>query len=342
MKHFKTFAAAIAAFSILFATSCSSDDDFTPEDDGGGNVELTDLSGNLESSRVLLATEEYTVTGPYLVKAGATLTIPAGTVIVSQSTQDRYIAVEQGGRIDIQGTANLPVIMRSDSGASGSWGGLLICGEAPTTEGVDVTAEVAGLIYGGTNPAHSSGNIDYLIIEDAGAQINSESQYNGLTLYSVGSGTTIDNVAIINGADDGVEFFGGTVSVTNLYLENNEDDAVDWTEGWNGTITNTYSLHTIEGFSTAVEADGDNGNPKLINFTAVSNTGGTALQFKKESGATMTNVFLNGYTTNVDMKDNGPIGNVIIDGAPMTDPSNDVFNGTAVDISGWDWINSNI
>ena len=94
MKHFKTFAAVFAAFSMFFAASCSSDDGFTPVDDGGGDVELTDLSGNLETSRVLVATEQYTVTGPYLVKSGATLTIPAGTVIVSQSTQDRYIAVE--------------------------------------------------------------------------------------------------------------------------------------------------------------------------------------------------------------------------------------------------------
>jgi len=342
MKHFKTLAVFIATFSILFATSCSSDDGFTPVDDGGGEVELTDLNGNLTTDRVLLATEQYTITGPYLIKSGATLTIPAGTVIVSQSTENRYIAVEQGGRIDIKGTANLPVIMRSNSGAAGSWGGLLLCGEAPTTEGVDVIAEVGGLVYGGTNPGDSSGNIDYLIIEDAGAQINSESQYNGLTLYSVGSGTTIDNVALVNGADDGVEFFGGTVSVSNLYLENNQDDAVDWTEGWNGTVTNAYSLHTIDGFSTAVEADGDNGNPKLINFTAVSSTGGTALQFKKESGASMTNVFLNGYTTNVDMKDDGPIGNVIVDGVPMTDPDNDVFNGTAVDISTWTWINARL
>lgn len=340
MKHFKTIAVVFAAFSILFATSCSSDDDFTPTDDGGGATEITDLSGNLETDRVLLSSEQYTVTGPYLIKSGITLTIPAGTVIVSQSTEDRYIAVEQGGRIDIQGTANLPVIMRSDSGSAGSWGGLLLCGEAPTTEGVDVTAEVGGLIYGGTNPAHSSGNIDYLIIEDAGAQINSESQYNGLTLYSVGSGTTIDNVAIVNGADDGVEFFGGTVSVTNLYLENNEDDAVDWTEGWNGTVTNTYVLHTIDGFSTAVEADGDNGNPKLVNFTAISNTEGTALQFKKESGATITGLSLTGYETSIDMKDDGPLENVIIEGE-TGDPSNTYIGPATVDVSTFSWVNSN-
>ena len=66
--------------------------------------------------------------------------------------------------------------------------------------------------------------------------------------------------------------------------------------------------------------------------------GGTALQFKKMSGATMTNVFLAGYDTNVDMKDQGPIENIIVDGEAMTDASNNVFNGSAVDISNWGWV----
>ena len=59
-----------------------------------------------------------------------------------------------------------------------------------------------------------------------------------------------------------------------MYLENNEDDSVDWTEGWNGLLTNTYVLHEIEGFSTAIEADGDNGNPTIENFTAISASAG--------------------------------------------------------------------
>jgi hypothetical protein len=40
-------------------------------------------------------------------------------------------------------------------------------------------------------------------------------------------------------ADDGIEFFGGTVN-TLLDLNRNEDDQFDWTEGWSGTNTNWY------------------------------------------------------------------------------------------------------
>ena len=142
--------------------------------------------------------------------------------------------VQKGAAIDIQGTPNEPVIMTSANETPGDWGGLVIAGDATTTKGTDATAEVGDITYGGGNDADNSGSIDYLIINYAGAQINSESQYNGLTLYAVGSETTISNVAILNGTDDGVEFFGGTVSASNFYLENNQDDAIDWTEGWNG------------------------------------------------------------------------------------------------------------
>ena len=179
------------------------------------------------------------------------------------------------------------------------------------------------------------------MIKGTGAQINSESQYNGVSLYAVGSATVLENIAVINGDDDGIEFFGGTVSVTNIYIENTSDDAVDWTEGWNGSVTNTYISHTVAGFSTAFEADKDNGNPLFTNVTAISTVGGKALQFKKQSGATINNLYLSGYDTNIDMADDGPLANVIIDGnAATTTAAYD--QGTQVDISTWTWKNATL
>ena len=218
---------------------------------------------------------------------------------------------------------------------------LPIVGKAVTTEGVNATAEVGGFVYGGTDNTDSSGSIKNLVIIGTGAQINAESQYNGVSFYSVGSGTVVENIAVINGSDDGVEFFGGTVSATNLYFENNEDDAVDWTEGWSGTVTNVYVKHTIEGFSTAVEGDGLNNDPKLVNFTAISTTGGIALQFKKESGASLTNLYLEGYDTNIDMKDSGALSNIKIEGVSAVLDANYSL-GTKVDISGWNWIDARL
>ncbi len=363
LKSIKFLAMFAIASSLVFV-GCSSDDseggdppvvatcsdnqqngDETGVDCGGScpnsctPTENVDLNGSLTEDRTLDASETYSLTGTYSVEAGATLTIPAGTRIVSQTGTDKYIVVQKGASIDIQGTAASPVVMTSTGESPGDWGGLVIAGDATTTEGVDAIAEVGGIVYGGSTDDDSSGSISYLIINYAGAQINSESQYNGLTLYSVGSGTSIDNVAILNGTDDGVEFFGGTVSASNFYLENNEDDAVDWTEGWNGTLENAYVLHTIEGFSTAVEADGDNGNPSLTNFTAISTKGGTALQFKKESGATITGLSLTGYETSIDMRDGGPLANVQIDGADG-DPSETYLADPTVDVAMFAWVDT--
>jgi hypothetical protein len=338
MKHFKNLTLVIASVGMLLFTSCGNDDDFeTNPDIDPVNFEL---NGTQEGDRILDPSQAYTLTGSYIVKSGATLTIPAGTQIISQVASNNYIAIEKGAEIDVQGTENLPVVMRSISGNPGDWGGLVLLGDAATTEGVNATAEVGGFIYGGTNPSDSSGNIDYLIIKNAGAQINADSQYNGLTLYAVGSGTSIDNVALLDGADDGVEFFGGSVSITNLYAENNQDDSVDWTEGWNGTLTNTYVVHNNEGFSTAIEADGDNNNPTITNFTAVSTVGGTALQFKKMSGATITGLSLTGYELSIDMKDDGPLANVIIEGQ-AADPFTGYTTTSSVDLGLFDWVNSN-
>ena len=337
----KSIALITSMLSALFLGSCSNDDNFF--DDGQGEVPVTPinstLTGSLTSNLTLDPNVSYQLTGSYSVEPGATLTIPAGTNITANVGQEVYIVVKKGAQIDVQGTQNSPVRMSSSNGNPGDWGGLVILGDAKTTEGIDATAEVGGFIYGGNNDQDDSGSIRYMIIEGAGAQINADSQYNGLTLYAVGSGTTIENIALINGADDGVEFFGGTVSVKNLYLENNEDDAIDWTEGWNGTVTNAYVLHTIAGFSTAVEADGLNNNPKLVNLTAVSSKGGTALQFKKESGATISGLALIGYDTSIDLKDNGPIANILIENV-VADPGKSYTEVATVDIALFDWINN--
>jgi urease beta subunit len=281
------------------------------------------LEGSISADTTLDASIAYELNGVLSVESGATLTIPAGTKItakVGAEATATYVVVQMGGKIDIQGTSANPVVMTSAGETAGDWGGLVIAGKATTTKGADATAEVGGIKYGGTTDTDSSGNIDYLVIEYAGAAINSESEFNGLTLYAVGSATTIDNVAITNGTDDGVEFFGGTVSASNFYLENNDDDAIDWTEGWNGTLDTAYVVHTIAGFSTVVEADGANGNPKLNDLTAVSSVGGTALQFKKASGATINGLTLGGYDTNVELAnpDQGDLDFIIIDGASAT------------------------
>lgn len=333
------------AFAALTFTSCGSDepDPIVPDqpqviEDLNNGI----MRGALDQDFILNASTAYSLTEAFTVQNGATLTIPAGTKITAEAGgTEVFLAVLKGGKVNILGTATNPVVMSSVNPAPGDWGGVTVCGEATTTAGVDAEAEVGGFKYGGSNDGDTSGSISYLVIKGSGAQINSESQYNGLSLYAVGSGTSIDNVAVLNGSDDGVEFFGGTVSASNVYIENCEDDAIDWTEGWNGTVTNTYISNTIGGFSTAFEGDKVNNNPKFVNVTAVSTVGGTALQFKKESGATITGLSLTGYDTSIDMRDGGPLANVLIDGV-AANPTNNYTNPATVDVTSFAWADSDL
>jgi len=336
---FKSFA-LVGLLSTLFI-SCETGDTLSLGN-SDGDIEQGILNGLLESDYILDSRVNYSLTGSFIVADGAKLTIPAGTQIVADAGgSDVYLAVLKGAQIDIQGSVDNPVLMTSVNGESGDWGGLTICGNATTTAGENAEAEVGGFKYGGTNDADNSGAIKNLVIVGTGAQINTESQYNGVSFYAVGSSTEVENVAVINGADDGVEFFGGTVSIKNLYLENNEDDSIDWTEGWNGTVENAYIKHTIDGFSTAFEGDKDNKNPKFINVTAVSTVGGTALQFKKQSGATITGLSLSGYDLNIDMKDGGALSNVQIEGVDATTEASYAAAPT-VDPTQWTWINTEL
>eukprot|EP01029_Cantina_marsupialis_P004521 TRINITY_DN145_c0_g1_i1.p2 TRINITY_DN145_c0_g1~~TRINITY_DN145_c0_g1_i1.p2 ORF type:complete len:662 (-),score=152.77 TRINITY_DN145_c0_g1_i1:3828-5813(-) len=339
----KILGLVILAMPLL--TSCSDDDDDPkpqPKEEVIDLLEQGKMKGTLTENYTLKASTQYQLTGSFIVPENMTLTIPAGTQIVADNGGTGvYIAVLMGGKIDIQGTESSPVVMSSAGANPGDWGGLTICGKATTTAGANSEAEVGGFIYGGSEDADNSGSIKNLVIKGTGAQINSESQYNGVSFYAVGLGTVVENIAVINGADDGVEFFGGTVSVSNLFLQNNEDDAIDWTEGWNGTINNAYVEHTIEGFSTVVEGDKVNNNPKINNLTAVSTTGGTALQFKKESGATITGLSLSGYAKSIDMKDDGPLANVVIEGV-SADPANSYNKAATVNPSSWTWVDAEL
>ena len=338
----------LVAFSIvtLTLTNCGSDEPSIiieePTSEVISNLKSGVMNGSLEEDYTLNANTIYNLNSSFIVESGAKLTIPAGTRIQAKNGGTNvYIAILKGGQIDVQGTETNPVIMSSASGNPGDWGGLTICGNATTTAGEDAEAEVGGFIYGGTNDTDNSGSINYLVIKGTGAQINADSQYNGISFYAVGSGTSISNIAVLSGSDDGVEFFGGTVSASNLYLENNEDDSIDWTEGWNGTIDNAYISHTIAGFSTAFEGDKDNKNPKFNNITAVSTVGGTALQFKKESGATINGLSLTGYDVSIDMKDNGALSNVVIDGA-AANPLLSYTNAPVTTANDFVWVDSNV
>lgn len=277
--------------------------------------ELTELSDGT-TSLTLNAGTSYTLSGALVMESGTTLTIPAGTEIRANADgSDVYIAILQGATIDAQGTADNPIVITSNAGSpdAGDWGGLVILGKATINSGSTATSEVGNFTYGGTDDADNSGTLSYILLEYTGAAINSESEFNGISFYAIGSGTTVEYIQVNEGADDGVEFFGGTVSGTNIVITNAQDDSVDWTEGWRGTLTDVY-VKTSADSDKVIEADGNEDNnsatplssPTLNNFTAIglgSAQGAEAIRLRRGTEAVFNNLYLQGFAEAFDIDD---------------------------------------
>ncbi|RIV50465.1 hypothetical protein D2V93_10165, partial [Flagellimonas taeanensis] len=253
------------------------------------------LAGVVTGDVSLSASIEYLLTSSFIVKEGGSLTIPAGTVIKASGGTAAFIGVERGAQIFINGTAEAPVVMTSSSEtpAPGDWGGLVIAGDAPTNKGVDVTTEVGDLTYGGATADDDSGSITYLRVEYTGATFSNDKEFNGVSLFGVGSGTTFEYVQSLNGGDDGIEFFGGTVSGNYLVSIGSGDDSIDFADGWTGNGSYWY---IAGGAKAGIEGsnNGDNGDATpvttttLSNITVVGPTSDEGALFYKEGGGSFS------------------------------------------------------
>jgi len=281
--------------------------------DCGGSCspcDSNDLSGEILSDRILDASE-YTLSGRLIVKAPAKLTIAAGTVIKATGGTQSYIGIEQGAKLDVLGTSEEPVVMTSgeDNPSDSDWGGLVIAGKAPINNGATAVSEVGELTYGGTAADDNSGTIRYLRVEYSGAAFNSEKEFNGISLFGVGSGTTFEYIQAYEAGDDGIEFFGGTVNGNNLVVTNSYDDGIDFADGWNGNGTNWYISGAAKG---AIEGSHngtiDSATPvtttTLSNITVVGPVTEGALYYKEGGGKwTVDNVYTTGINLGVKYKD---------------------------------------
>ena len=344
---------------VLAFASCND------EDDPVNPIDPDNIAGTITSDVTMDASETYNLSGALIIAEGGSLTIPAGTKIIAEGGSTSYIAVAQGGEIFVEGTATDPVIMTSTVKEAGSWGGLVLCGKAPVNTGEGGISEVGNLPYGGDDANDSSGSLKYLRVEYTGYVFTNEKQFNGVSFFGVGAGTTVDYVSSYMGNDDGIEFFGGTVNASHLVSIGSNDDGIDFADGWNGTGNYWYSLNSaksgIEGSNNGTDGSATPMTNATINNITVYGMGEKPWFLKEGAGTqTIDNIVIGGlvagkgqayfYTssddsdfdasritiTNAKFVDMG-IGNTVkaVDGVSLTESETATGAGNGVDMPDW-------
>jgi hypothetical protein len=247
------------------------------------NGQQITVSGDITTDTKWYANARYFLSGFVYVKSGATLTIEPGTIIKGISGTKGALIVERGGKIMAQGTSTNPIVFTSDqpkgSRGYGDWGGVVLCGKATTNKhdtqaGEGIAEGGIGSLYGGNNDADNSGILEYVRIEFPGIGLTStaNSEINGLTLYAVGSGTTIDHIQVSYSGDDSYEWFGGTVNMKYLVAFRGWDDDYDTDNGFRGKIQFALGirdpLSADQSGSNGFESDNDADGSTLTPTTA--------------------------------------------------------------------------
>ena len=222
--------------------------------------------GNITSSETWTANNAYYLNGPTFIDCGATLTIEPGTFVFGGNVNQGVLVVKPGSKIMAAGTARMPIILTSEFDVGerepGDWGGLVISGNAPCNVCPREGEGDSGL-FGGNDAADSSGRLSYVRVEFAGIRFTDENELNGIALQGVGSGTVIDHIQVHHNADDGVEFFGGTVDAKYVLITDSQDDSIDWTFGWRGRMQHAVVLQRFDDHDKGIEADNEKSNNNL-------------------------------------------------------------------------------
>jgi len=295
---------------------------------GENALPICDLSG--------VISEDATLTGDFVYRLNGYVTVGNGsdeitskaavnsvTLTVNEGVQFRSsgrgsLIISRGSKLMANGTAANPIVMSSadfNNEGQGEWGGLVMqgyaknnqCGEGSVAEICNVADEADTGFHGGNDDADNSGSVKYLIVAEGGFEIGPDEEVNGITLHSVGYGTTLENIMVFNNADDGIEFFGGAANVKNLILVDNGDESIDWDDGYRGNIQ--YALvrqGLVHKGDHGIEADNAGlsnkatpvSKPTLANVTFQQNSVGAddLFRFKLGTGGELVNIAADGYS----------------------------------------------
>lgn len=329
----KLNALSVLIIATLLISSCGSDDSFVvlPGTETGSDTQLVH-SGIISSDETWTSSQVHVLGDKVVVSDGITLTIEPGTIIKGvegEGSLASALIVARGGRLMAEGTSSNPIIFTSmlddieigeKSGSNlsetdnGLWGGLIVLGNAPISADANqvqiegIPADETYGLYGGNDAGDNSGTIRYISVRHGGTLLGEGNEINGITLGGVGNGTTIEYVEVVGNKDDGIEWFGGTVNVSNVLVWAADDDAIDIDQAYSGTIDNALVI-AFSGTDHCLEIDGPEGTLDgaftLTNATLMGADDEIA-DFRDGASGTLSNIYVTGFLSpNADLDADG-------------------------------------
>ncbi len=264
---------------------------------------IVEIVSNVSQDTTWSADRVYVLKGLITVTPSTTLTIEAGTTIKAE--RQSALVVREGGKLIARGTRARPIVFTSakpeGQRLAGDWGGVALLGKARvnrTNAVLNILTDEAEASFGGTDDTWNCGELEYVRIEFGGAKVKGEHALNGLTFAGCGSETFAQRIHLHYGADDGLEFFGGTVSPRYVLITRSQDDGVDIDLGWRGTMQFLAIQQDAAG-DVALESDNLKEAPgrapltafRIYNYTFIgSRMGGTqrSMMFKDGGGGLLS------------------------------------------------------
>jgi hypothetical protein len=255
--------------------------------------------GEITGAVTLGCEKDWVLDALVFVRAGATLTIEAGTTIKAKKGTGAGIVVQVGGRVIADGLRDKPIVFTSGEAAApapGDWRGIYVLGGAPPT-GAGPYDDDPELTWGGAKLDDDSGSFSFVRIEYARA---------GIVFAGVGSKTKLDFIQVRKTVENCFMFNGGRVDSKHLVCQFAGDDQFEWYEGYVGRAQFLFGQKAA--LPPAFNSGGllvDDSQPKIFNATICGDRPAAALNgygvlFRDNGTLDLNSAIISGWRGGLD------------------------------------------
>ena len=165
--------------------------------------------------------------------------------------------------------------------------------------------------YGISGSGNTMVNCDLIDLGD------NDKDINALTLVNLSTDNLFKNIHVKNSGDDGIEIFGGSVNMTNITIEDAQDDFFDTDDGHTGTISGLTLIVSDKIEKSLIEC-GNSGPTTTTEFSNVN------VKINKKYKTGDLSSFRESGNTDFVFNFKAPGTNIKLNGEQHTSPTNTI------------------